>query len=262
MTLVRGDRAHRTVPAGITRRFLVYCAGRNAVPAERRTNAMQHSSDATTAGGDAAAARREDERAGLSERDMDRDPIRQFARWMDAATDAGLPEPTAATLATADAAGHPSGRVVLIKGYDADGFTFFTNYLSRKGRDLAANPRAALVCFWPELERQVVIMGTVAPVSAAEADAYFRTRPRGSQIGAWASEQSAVIAGREVLERRVAEFGRRFDGQDVPRPPHWGGYRLAPEAIVFWQGRPDRLHDRLRYRRGSDGRWVIERLAP
>lgn len=181
---------------------------------------------------------------------------------MEEALAANLPEPTALTLATADAGGRPSARIVLLKDHDQRGFVFYTNYQSRKGRELQANPHAALVAFWPELERQVVITGAVTKVTAAESDEYFGTRPRGSQVGAWASEQSEVIAGRETLESRVAEFERRYAGQDVPRPPHWGGYRLAPEALDFWQGRPDRLHDRLRYRRGSDGRWVIERLAP
>lgn len=204
--------------------------------------------------------RREYRQAGLRALDMDPDPLRQFARWMEDALAANLREPTAVTLATADADGSPSARTVLLKGYE-DGFVFYTNYHSRKARELDANPRAALVAYWAPFERQVVVAGVVARVSPEESDAYFRTRPRGSQIGAWASEQSSVIAGREVLERRFAELEREFAGRDVPRPPHWGGYRLTPDTITFWQGRPDRLHDRLRYRKHG-GRWVLERLAP
>lgn len=206
-------------------------------------------------------ARRESDQTGLREEDLDADPLRQFRRWMEDALAANLTEPTAMTLATSDAHGQPSARVVLLKEYDERGFVFYTNYRSRKGRELAANPRAALVAFWAELERQVVITGSVTQVPVAESDAYFRTRPRGAQIGAWASEQSAVITNREALERRVVEFTERFDGEEVPRPPHWGGYCLAPDAVTFWQGRLDRLHDRLRYRRRGRG-WVIERLAP
>jgi pyridoxamine 5'-phosphate oxidase len=151
---------------------------------------------------------------------------------------------------------------VLIKGVDGRGFVFFTNYASRKGEELAANPQAALVFYWAELERQIRIEGLVEQVSAAESDAYFHGRPLGSRLGAWASHQSAVIAGREVLQQRVDELAARYAGEQVPRPPHWGGYRVVPAAIEFWQGRPSRLHDRLHYRRQADESWLIERLSP
>lgn len=205
--------------------------------------------------------RREYTLRGLSEDEVDPDPLRQFQLWFEQAVAAGLPEPNAMTLATADAAGRPSARVVLLKGFDRRGFVFFTNYQSRKGRELAANPFVALVFFWPELERQVRIEGQAAPITAAESDAYFASRPRGSQLGAWASAQSSVIADRAALEREVERLAQQFGAGPIPRPPHWGGYRVAPELIEFWQGRPNRLHDRLRYRRGGDA-WLLERLAP
>ncbi len=202
-------------------------------------------------------------RASLDEADVASDPVRQFDKWFNEALDAQLPEPNTMTLATVNAEGRPSARIVLIKGVDERGFVFFTNYESRKGRELAHNPNAALLFYWIELERQVRIEGRIEKTSAAHSDAYFASRPAGSRIGAWASEQSAVIANRGVLEAREREFSERY-GEHPPRPPHWGGYRLVPDAIEFWQGRPSRLHDRLRYTRdaASNTPWTIERLSP
>lgn len=198
----------------------------------------------------------------LFETDVDADPLRQFEKWFGQALAANLPEPNAMTLATATADGQPSARMVLLKTFDASGFTFFTNYDSRKGHELTANPRAALLFFWAELHRQVRIEGTVERVSEAESDAYFRSRPLGSRLGALASAQSVVLSSRQVLEERVRELAQRFPDGDVPRPPHWGGYRLCPLTIEFWQGRPDRLHDRLRYQRVQPDGWRLERLSP
>jgi pyridoxamine 5'-phosphate oxidase len=208
-----------------------------------------------------ADLRKSYERAELSEEASDPDPLRQFALWLAEAISAQLPEPNAMTLATVDPALRPSTRVVLIKGYDENGITWFTNYDSRKGRELAANPWAALQFHWVELERVVRIEGQVEKVSAAESDAYFASRPLDSRIGAWASPQSQVIAGRGVLVANAARYGARFL-LHPPRPPHWGGYRLRPDCWEFWQGRKSRLHDRLRYRLESNQQWRRERLAP
>jgi pyridoxamine 5'-phosphate oxidase len=188
-------------------------------------------------------------------------PLPLLERWLADALKRGFVEPNAMTLATVDARGRPRARMVLLKQADARGLTFYTNLESAKARELAAHPHAALVLYWPELHRQVRIEGRVARLRAAESDAYFATRPRGAQLGAWASPQSRVVATRAALEQRMAAARDRFAGADVPRPPHWGGFRLLPRAIEFWQGRPDRMHDRLRSTRGG-GRWRRARLAP
>ncbi|MEP0547774.1 MAG: pyridoxamine 5'-phosphate oxidase [Rhodothermales bacterium] len=199
--------------------------------------------------------------ADLSEQGADADPLRFFERWFDEAVSAEVREPNAMTLATLGADGQPAARIVLLKGVDAEGFVFYTNYESRKARELEAHPRAALVFWWEALERQVRIEGTVGRVDAAESDAYFASRPRGSRLGAWASDQSRPIADRAVLEEKLAEVEAAYPGDAVPRPPHWGGYRLTPTLFEFWQGRASRLHDRLEYTPGPDG-WTIRRLAP
>ncbi|MDE2147794.1 MAG: pyridoxamine 5'-phosphate oxidase [Burkholderiales bacterium] len=209
---------------------------------------------------DIAALRKSYERDRLDETLSDTDPLRQFQRWLDQALAAQIPEPTAMTLATVGSEGRPSTRVVLLKGLDEHGLVWFTSYDSRKGQELAQQPAAALQFHWVELERVVRIEGLVAKTSEAESDAYYASRPLGSRIGAWVSPQSRVIASRAALEQATAEAGARL-GTDPPRPPHWGGYRLLPECWEFWQGRRDRLHDRLRYRR-QDGGWVRERLGP
>ncbi len=208
-------------------------------------------------------ARKEYECGALDEATVERDPIRQFAAWYDEAVAAGVPEPEAMTLATATPDGRPSARIVLLRGFDDRGFCFFTNYESHKGRELAANPQAALTFHWADLERQVRIEGRVEQTTEAESDAYFKSRPSASRIGAWSSPQSEVIADRGALEALFADFqGEHPDETAIPRPAHWGGYRLFPERIEFWQGRRSRLHDRLRFRRTAEGGWIIERLAP
>lgn len=210
---------------------------------------------------DLAALRKDYTLAGLRRSDLAADPFQQFERWFQEAREAGVIEPNAMTLATATPEGLPSARTVLLKSFDANGFVFFTNYDSRKGHELAANPHACLVFPWLALERQVKIYGLVSQVSREDTATYFNSRPAGSRIGAWASPQSQVVASREALEEARAEAETRFGDHPIPPPPHWGGYCVAPTAIEFWQGRPSRLHDRLRYR-WQRGAWLIERLAP
>jgi len=200
--------------------------------------------------------------AGLTEKDLARDPFRQFEKWFQEAEGAKVIEPNAMTLATTSRDGRPSARTVLLKGVDGRGFVFFTNYESRKGRELEVCPRATLLFPWLALERQVTVEGPVAKVSREESQAYFHSRPRPSQLAAWVSQQSAIISGRKVLEDAMKELEKKYAGQEVPLPPHWGGYRVDPETVEFWQGRRSRLHDRLRYRRADDRSWIVERIAP
>jgi pyridoxamine 5'-phosphate oxidase len=232
-----------------------------------------------------ADIRREYNLTGLRREDLAPDPMAQFKLWFDQATGArasgrvlkffvrtykallGLKtteqiDVNAMTLSTVDKEGRPSARMVLLKGVDERGFIFYTNYQSRKGRELAENPHASLVFYWPELERQVCVAGTVSKVPGAESDAYFRSRPRGSRLAAWASNQSEAISNRATLEEKWAEFERKFPEPEIPRPPHWGGYVLAPARVEFWQGRPNRLHDRFIYARQSNQIWKLERLSP
>ena len=210
----------------------------------------------------AQGIRKEYRRGSLQEADANPDPVQMFGEWLQVAVESGLREPNGMTLATSTPTGRPSARVVLLKSYDSQGFVFYTNYESRKGHELADNPHAALVFWWGELERQVRIEGLVSKVSAEESDAYYASRPLGARLGAWVSAQSSVIGGRSVLENRLAEVTARFAEQAPQRPPFWGGYRLAPQSIEFWQGGVHRLHDRLLYTRLEHGAWRLERLSP
>lgn len=209
-----------------------------------------------------ADLRRDYARARLDEADVSHDPFVEFARWFAEAQEAQVADANAMTLATATAEGVPSARIVLLKAFDERGFVFFTDHRSRKGAELEANPRAALVFYWHELERQVRITGGVALATREESERYFRSRPIGSRLGAWASHQSKVIPGRAALEGDLREVEERFADGEVPLPPHWGGYRVVPDAIEFWQGRESRLHDRIRYVRESGSGWRVERLSP
>lgn len=208
-----------------------------------------------------ADLRRDYSLAGLLETDAAKDPVRQFEKWFQEAEAAKIVEPNAMVCSLASREGSPSSRIVLLKALDSRGFVFFSNYESRKGRELAENPRAALLFPWIALERQVIIEGVVTKVAREEGDAYFHSRPRASQLGAWASQQSSVVRSREALEEAMKHVEEKYADQEVPMPPHWGGYRVVHETVEFWQGRRNRLHDRLRYRREKDG-WIIERLSP
>lgn len=209
-----------------------------------------------------AAIRRDYQMQSLLEKDVDNNPFNQFNAWWDDAVKSELDEVNAMTLATATAAGLPSARIVLLKSVSEEGFVFFTNYNSNKGKELEENPNACLVFFWKELERQIRITGKVKKVSAAESEEYFQSRPEGSRIGAWASPQSQVIASREIIEENISKYTIQFANTKITRPPHWGGYIVMPSVIEFWQGRPNRLHDRIRYSLIKEGNWKIERLAP
>ena len=198
----------------------------------------------------------------LSEENANRDPIKQFQIWFEQAVASEIPEPNAMTLATCTKDGKPSARIVLLKHFDDRGFVFFTNYTSNKGKELENNPQAALVFLWKQLERQVRIQGSVVKISGEESDQYFNSRPEASRLGAWVSQQSQVIPNREVLEDNFAQLQQQYQGKEIPRPNYWGGFRVMPTEIEFWQGRPSRLHDRLRYRQQEDGSWLRERLAP
>lgn len=208
-----------------------------------------------------ADLRRDYTLAGLLEKDLAKDPVRQFERWFQEAEAAKIPEPNAMVCSLSTRDGKPSSRIVLLKGLDGRGFVFYTNYESRKGRELGENPRASLLFPWIAMERQIVVEGSVAKVSREESDAYFHSRPRGSQLGAWVSRQSSIVPSRAHLDDALKQIEQKYAGQEVPMPPHWGGFRVLPETVEFWQGRRNRLHDRLRYRREKN-EWVIERLAP
>lgn len=209
-----------------------------------------------------ATIRKEYKQQTLLETDVSADPVAQFTKWWDDALKSEIDEVNAMTLATADKNGMPAARIVLLKEFSEKGFVFFTNYNSHKGNELEINPNACLVFFWKELERQVRISGQVKKISTKESDEYFASRPEGSRIGAWASPQSQVINSREVIEENSGRYQQQFTGGNIPRPPHWGGYNVIPAVIEFWQGRPNRLHDRIRYSLQDDHAWKIERLAP
>ncbi|MGB3208917.1 MAG: pyridoxamine 5'-phosphate oxidase [Crinalium sp.] len=209
-----------------------------------------------------ADLRKDYTKSGLLETDVDPNPFKQFKKWFDQALTAQLPEPNAMTLATVSQDGKPRSRIVLLKNFNQQGFVFYTNYNSQKGQELAENPWGALIFWWAELERQVRIEGSVEKVAESESDEYFYSRPVGSQLGAWASQQSQVIDNREVLEHQLQELEQIYQNQTIPRPPHWGGYRIVPQAIEFWQGRTNRLHDRLYYSLQEDQTWIIKRLSP
>lgn len=212
---------------------------------------------------DLAGLRREYETQGLRRAEMHHDPIEQFATWFSTAVNSGLPDANAISLATATPEGKPSARIVLLKGFDQRGFVFFTNYQSGKGRELESNPQAAFAIYWVQLERQIRVAGRVEKTSREKSISYFSGRPRGSKLGAWVSHQSEVIDARRILDARLAEMTERFAGQDdIELPPHWGGFRIVPATIEFWQGRANRLHDRFRYTRQKDEAWTLERLAP
>jgi len=208
-----------------------------------------------------ADLRRDYSLAGLTEKDLAKDPFRQFEKWFQEAEGAKIPEPNAMVLSSVGADGRPSARTVLLKGVDGRGFVFYSNYESRKGRELEGNSHAAVVFPWIMLERQVIVEGQVTKVPREESEAYFHSRPRASQLAAWISQQSRIISGRSLLEDSYKELEKKYAGEEVPLPPHWGGWRLAPTSVEFWQGRRSRLHDRLRYRKVGDS-WVVERLAP
>ena len=209
-----------------------------------------------------ADLRKEYSLAGLAEKDLAKDPFRQFEKWFQEAEAAKIHEPNAAVLSTATKDGRPSSRMVLLKGLDGRGFVFYPNYNSRKGIEIESNPRVSFMFPWVALERQVIVEGPVTRTTREESEAYFHVRPRASQLAAWASSQSSIISGRGALEESMKATEGKFAGAEAPLPPHWGGFRLSPETVEFWQGRRSRLHDRLRYRRGADGLWTVERLAP
>jgi len=209
-----------------------------------------------------ADLRRDYSLSGLSEKDLARDPFRQFEQWFQEAEAAKIPEPNAMVCSLATRGGMPSSRTVLLKGLDGRGFVFYSNYESRKGRELAENPHASLLFPWIAQERQIIVEGSVVKLAREESDAYFHSRPHASRLAAWASPQSSVIPGRNVLEEALKTLEKKYAGQEVPLPPFWGGYRVQPAMVEFWQGRHGRLHDRLRYRREQNGAWTVDRLAP
>ncbi|MEY2484856.1 MAG: pyridoxamine 5-phosphate oxidase [Verrucomicrobiota bacterium] len=239
---------------------------RRSLPLAEQIDKVQHANARSSLycyGMNDSVDRRYDHAAsGLRRRDLDPDPIKQFSNWFTAAIEAQIRDVNAMSLATASADGRPSVRIVLLKGFDQDGFVFFTNYESEKGRQLEANPYAALAFYWIELDRQIRIGGKAEKTSRQESESYFHSRPLGSQLGAWTSHQSEIIDGRKVLDARMAEMTERFAGKPIPLPPHWGGYRVKPETVEYWQGRSNRLHDRFRYTRQETGPWSIDRLSP